>query len=91
MEFVPKNALGDGLGILAALGRLDGSILGIFCSKINSKAGHFKRFLAAKYSKSGQYRSLTRKDLQVGPRFVAAEADLVSIGQKDGGRLLMAP
>jgi hypothetical protein len=40
-----KNALGDGLGILAALGRLDGSILGIFCSKINSKADYSKRFL----------------------------------------------
>jgi len=82
VEFVPKNALGDGLGILATLGRLDGSILGIFCSKINSKADHFKRFLIAKYSKSGQYRSLTRKDLQVGAQIVAAEPDLDSMGQK---------
>jgi hypothetical protein len=91
VEFVPKNALGDGLGVLAALGRLDSPILGIFCSKINSKAAHFKRFLIPKCSKSDQYRSLTHKDLQVAARSVAAEADPESIGQEDAGRLLMAP
>jgi hypothetical protein len=56
VEFVPKNASGDGLGVLTALRRLDGSILGIFSSKINSKAGHFKRFLTTKRSENNQYR-----------------------------------